>query len=139
MPLYTLIRSYTLINDLRLSLVSFTATSQKTEFSASEDYLDRVDLIDLSAELALSFYGGLIEIKGSAEYLHNEDLNENDVQTTLTYSGTTFSERLPYGLALDNNDLCNLVDADGPEKPTHVVSEITYGLRAYMQFSKRFR
>ena len=66
-------------------------------------------------------------------------LTENTVETTLQYRSKTMKQWLPYNLQLDNKDLCELLNKDGPENPTHVVSEITYGLNAYMQFTKRFR
>ena len=68
-----------------------------------------------------------------------EQLTENTVETTLKYSATTLSQQLPYGLELDNRELCELVSIDGPEKPSHVVSEVIYGLNAYMQFTKTYR
>ena len=42
-----------------------------TDFFVSESFLDRVDTIDIDASLKLSFMGGLIEISGSARYLHD--------------------------------------------------------------------
>ena len=66
-------------------------------------------------------------------------LTENTIEYTLQYQATTIVQQLPYGLELDYKGLCDLVSKDGPENPTHVVSEITYGLNAYMQFTKRYR
>ena len=61
------------------------------------------------------------------------------METTLKYSSTTFQQQLPYGLEIDYKELCELVSSEGPEKPTHVVSEVVYGLNGYMQFTKKFR
>ena len=61
------------------------------------------------------------------------------METTLKFSSTTLQQQLPYGLEIDYKDLCELVSTEGPEKPTHVVSEVVYGLNAYMQFTKKFR
>jgi hypothetical protein len=66
-------------------------------------------------------------------------LTTDTVTTTLEYKAKTVQQQLPYGLPLDNTKLCELVSKEGPEKPTHVVSEVTYGLNAYMQFTKKYR
>ena len=114
----------------------------KTTFSATEDFLDRMDLIGIDASLKLSFMGGLIQISGSAEYLHDEQLEENKVRTTLSYKATTRAEKMPYEVPVENVDLCKLVSDGGNQqnlRPTHVVTEVVYGLNGYMLFEKEFR
>jgi hypothetical protein len=76
-----------------------------------------------------------IIISGSANYLQNTELTENMVSTTLQFQSTSLTKRLPYGLSPDNGNLCDKVGQEGVEKPTHIVSEIVYGLNAFMQFS----
>jgi hypothetical protein len=70
-------------------------------------------------------------------------LTENTVEATLQYRATTLKQQLPYGLQINHTKLCTLIQKDGgkpgTEYPTHVVSEITYGLNAYMQFTKTYR
>jgi len=106
-----------------------------TRFLVEESYLDRINALDVDLSLELSLMGGFIEISGSANYLQNTELTENMVSTTLQFQSTSLTKRLPYGLSPDNGNLCNKVGQEGVEKPTHVVSEIVYGLNAFMQFS----
>ena len=63
------------------------------------------------------------------------ELTEHMATCTLQFQSTTETKRLPYGLSPDNADLCKKVGQDGVEKPTHIVTEVVYGLNAFMQFS----
>ena len=132
-----------------------TALYSKTNFFVSESYLDRVNALNMDLSLELSLMAGLVEvsglsfnkdllliaqnkfiiISGSANYLQNTELTENMVSTTLQFQSTTLTKRLYAGLSPDNAYLCDKVGQEGVEKPTHVVSEIVYGLNAFMQFS----
>jgi hypothetical protein len=109
-------------------------TSVKNDFKIYKSFLERINDINIKASLKLSFMGGLISVSGSAEYLHDEHLSENTVEATLTYKGLTNSFTLPK-LAIDNDEYCALVSSDGALRPTHVVSEIIYGMNAYLQFT----
>ena len=96
----------------------------------------------LDAEMQLSFMGGLITVSGGAKYLKDQDLKENTVKSTLVYKATTRSEQMPYGIPLTSPQLCSRVTpnptAEG-STPTHVVTEVVYGLNGYMVFKKHFR
>ena len=63
------------------------------------------------------------------------ELTEHMASCTLQFKATTKTKRLPYGLKLDNPGLCDKVGQAGVEKPTHIVTEVVYGLNAFMQFS----
>merc|ERR550519_2293822 len=112
-----------------------------TEFSTNEDILKRLDVMGVDAELKLSFMGGLVQVSGGAQYLHDQNYNENTVQSTLIYKATTRSEQMPYGVALTNPELCSHVTTDpsADVMPTHVVTEIVYGLNGFMVFKKHFK
>jgi hypothetical protein len=112
-------------NKIRQDTITSTHTS-----STTETLLDRMNLLDIDASLALSFMGGLVKVSGSAKYLHNAQLTDNYVRVTLDYKSTLFSELLPFEVGKDNIHLCETKQA------THVVTEITYGLNAYFLFEK---
>ena len=138
----TLMTSFSLwtTDTIQKRKIEAQAQYSKTTFSATEDFLDRMDLIDIDASLKLSFMGGLIQISGSAEYLHDEQLDENKVRTTLSYKATTRAEKMPYEVPVENINLCKLVtDTTQKLRPTHVVTEVVYGLNGYMLFEKEFR
>ena len=112
-----------------------------TDFSTDEDILKRLDIMGVNAEMKLSFMGGLIKVAGGAKYLHDQDLNENTVRSTLVYKATTRSEVLPYGTPIDYTSVCKEVTAEPTDgmAPTHVVTEVVYGLNGYMVFKKDFK
>ena len=112
-----------------------------TEFRTDEDILNRLDVMGLDAELQLSFMGGLVTVSGGAEYLHDEDHKENTVKSTLIYKATTRSEQMPYGVPLTYPGVCKHVTSKASSdgiSPTHVVTEIVYGLNGYMVFKKHY-
>merc|ERR1711974_590143 len=111
-----------------------------TEFANNEDILERLDVMGVQAVLKLSFMGGLIQVSGGAKYLHDQDLKENTVRSTLIFKSTTQSERIPYGNAPVNPALCKLVGTSGQGiTATHVVTEVVYGLNGFMIFKKSFK
>merc|ERR1711974_538550 len=112
-----------------------------TDFYTDEDILKRLDIMGVEAEMKLSFMGGLIKVAGGAKYLHDQDLDENTVRSTLAYKATTKSEVLPYGTPVTYPGVCKEVTSDPTDDmaPTHVVTEIVYGLNGYMVFKKDFK
>jgi len=112
-----------------------------TDFYTDEDILKRLDIMGVEAEMKLSFMGGLIKVAGGAKYLHDQDLDENTVRSTLAYKATTKSEVLPYGTPVTYPRVCQEVTSEATDDmtPTHVVTEIVYGLNGYMVFKKDFK
>merc|ERR1711971_68729 len=139
--LYDATRDVPMINNLftretiEEKSVNLTTLYSKTKIFVSESYLDRVNALNMDLSLELSLMTGLVEVSGSANYLQNTELPENTVSTTLQFQSTTLTKRLYAILSPDNAYLCNKVGQEGVKKPTHVVSEIVYGLNAFMQFS----
>ena len=72
---------------------------------------------------------GLIAVEGSAAYLRDTLDSENFVAVILKYHATTHSETLPI-LMFNDNDLC------GMNGPTHVITNIKYGIGANFVFKK---
>ena len=60
--------------------------SSDTRFEVTQSTLDRTDLIDLDADLGLSFMGGLVSAKGSAKYLDNRRSKKNEGKNPHTRS-----------------------------------------------------
>jgi len=97
------------------------------EVFLSHGVIDRCNIIDVSAELQLSFMAGLISVEGSARYLHDEQLNTKRVSVTLAYNGVNHTEYIPADVPIDIVSACDTLSGEDP--PTHVVTEVTYGLR----------
>lgn len=75
------------------------------------------------------FPAGLLSVSGSAAYLKDTVESEDTLAVILKYRATTHTETLPTLLEIEN-DLC---DINGP---THVVSNIKYGMGANFVFKK---
>ncbi len=90
----------------------------RTEFHASNHLLDRMDLIDLDAALKLSFMAGLVDVSGSAQYLANTQLHENQVRVTLSYKSTVMTEEMRYTSdEVDHPNRCSEIP-----QATHVIT-----------------
>ena len=66
------------IETIKKFSVSTPYESSDTRFEVTQSTLDRTDLIDLDADLGLSFMGGLVSAKGSAKYLDNRRSKKNE-------------------------------------------------------------
>lgn len=125
-------------NTIETKKVVLPTPTARNDFCATQDELDRLNAIGITASLKLSFMGGLISITGSAAYVHDQALKTNQVEATLTYKARTVTERMPIDVLPENTKLCNLVGSNQEYKPTHVVTEIVRGMDVYMKFRKTF-
>ena len=104
---------------------------------AEKEYTDKRSSFGLGASLQLSFLSGLIEVGGSADYL-KDDQQKDDVVRMVMHS-TQMTKRKYIDRISANPDfkikLCKGVTKDSG--PTHVVTEIKYGNRAYFLFEKK--
>ena len=82
----------------------------------------------------LSFLGGLIDVTGSANYLHDETMTKYKEQVTLLYKGRTTAQRMPFPVKKVKTKLCEKY-----KHATHYVSEIYYGTNAYLKFTYTYR
>ncbi|XP_036419453.1 verrucotoxin subunit beta-like [Colossoma macropomum] len=99
-------------------------------FSASDSLSDKTNLLDVSASLKASFLGGLVEVGGSARYLHDVKSSEHLARVTMSYSQTTRFEQLTMA------ELGKIIypQVFDQRTATHVVTAVLYGAQAFMVF-----
>ena len=120
------------INKLRRK-ETITITKKSNVF-ASDFYLDRVNNLDVSASLSLSFMGGLITAEGGAHVLLKT--RHTIEQEAMTYQISTRHLRESLTPEMKNEkdlrDECRHVGKK--HGPTHVVSSIYRGFEGYFTF-----
>ncbi|KAL6481673.1 hypothetical protein MHYP_G00097530 [Metynnis hypsauchen] len=101
-------------------------------FSASDSLSDKANLLDVSASLKASFLGGLVEVGGSARYLHDVKSSEHLARVTMSYSQTTRFEQLTMA------ELGKIIypQVFDQRTATHVVTAVLYGAQAFMVFDR---
>ncbi|KAI7797421.1 putative verrucotoxin subunit beta-like [Triplophysa rosa] len=104
------------------------------KFSSSDTLSSKSSLMDISASLKASFMGGLVEVGGSAKYLHDTKSSNQQSRVTMNYTQTTRFDQLT---------MTQLSDITYPEvfekkTATHVVTAVLYGAQAFMVFDQTF-
>uniref|UniRef100_A0AAY4BKT3 B30.2/SPRY domain-containing protein n=1 Tax=Denticeps clupeoides TaxID=299321 RepID=A0AAY4BKT3_9TELE len=99
------------------------------DITTSDSLSEKHKLLDVSASLQASFFAGLVEVGGSAQYLHDKASSKHQCRVTMKYQGTTeFKELKVLGLNVKYPEVFNQMEA------THVVVGILYGAEAFMVF-----
>ncbi|KAG8127292.1 hypothetical protein E2320_014218 [Naja naja] len=104
------------------------------EIITSDSIDDKTSALDVSANIKASFLGGLIEVWGSAKYLHNTKKSKKQVRVTLQYKTTTKYEQLSMSQLGIQNVSYPAVFEQGTA--THVVTAILYGAQAFFVFDR---
>ncbi|XP_063687942.1 uncharacterized protein LOC134821190 [Bolinopsis microptera] len=137
--------------DARKSLVQngasfWTKDTLKKEVNVMDTIYSNVDVymenninersyaLNVDASLKLEFLGGLISVGGSAHYLRDETSSSDVARVTMNYKSTKMTHILPIKTPKDHLDQCGKIDSNNG--PTHVITSVTYGLRAYLLFEK---
>ncbi|CDQ79745.1 unnamed protein product [Oncorhynchus mykiss] len=101
---------------------------------ASDSSEAKSEALNVSASLEASFLGGLVSVKGSAEFLHDKKTSKHQSRVSLQYRTTTHFEQLTMDhLGAGNVKHCN-VFREG--SATHVVTAILYGAQAFFVFDR---
>ncbi|KAJ7322295.1 hypothetical protein JRQ81_018582, partial [Phrynocephalus forsythii] len=108
----------------------------KTEFEliASDSIDDKASALNVSASLKASFLGGLVEVGGSAKFLHDTKKSKQQARVTLQYKMTTKYEQLTMSHLATQNISYPAVFEHGTA--THVVTAILYGAQAFFVFDR---
>ncbi|XP_032090731.1 verrucotoxin subunit beta-like [Thamnophis elegans] len=105
-----------------------------TKIIASDSIDDKASALDISASLKASFLGGLVEVGGSAEYLHDTKKSKKQARLTLQYKATTRYEHLTMShLGIQNVSYPAIFEQG---TATHVVIAILYGGQAFFVFDR---
>ncbi|XP_070295561.1 stonustoxin subunit beta-like [Salvelinus sp. IW2-2015] len=101
---------------------------------ASDSTEDKSEALNVSASLEASFLGGLVSVKGSAEFLHDKKTSKRQSRVSLQYRTTTHFEQLTMDhLGAGNVKHCNVL-LEG--SATHVVTGLLYGAQALFVFDQ---
>ncbi|KAF4075280.1 hypothetical protein AMELA_G00232640 [Ameiurus melas] len=100
------------------------------QFAASDTLSDKANLLDISGSLKASFLCGLVEVGGSAKYLHDNKSSAHQCRVTMHYSQTTKFEQLTM-TELGHITYPQVFDQ---KTATHVVTAVLYGAQAFMVF-----
>ncbi|KAG8147267.1 hypothetical protein E2320_000035 [Naja naja] len=105
-----------------------------TKIIASDSIDDKASALDISGSLKASFLGGLINVRGSAEYLHDAKKSKKQARVTVQYKTTTRNEQLTMSHLGIQNVSQPAVFEQGTA--THVVTAILYGAQAFFVFDR---
>ena len=64
------------------------------EVSSSENVLEKMTKLDISASLKASFVSGMVEVSGSAAYLKDQKKKNNQARVSLKYESTVYKRSL---------------------------------------------
>nr|XP_029527746.1 stonustoxin subunit alpha-like [Oncorhynchus nerka] len=101
---------------------------------ASDSSEAKSEALNVSASLEASFLGGLVSVKGSAEFLHDKTTSKRQSRVSLQYRNTTRFEQLTMDhLGAGNVKHCNVLQEGSA---THVVTALHYGAQAFFVFDQ---
>lgn len=109
--------------------------SSEFHISASDSLESKSKLLDISASLNASLFGGLIEVGGSAHYLNDNKESLNQCRVTLQYKATTTFKQLL--VMTPQNKKTQKVDSVVKGSATHMVTGILYGVNAFFVFDSQ--
>ncbi|XP_029622589.1 stonustoxin subunit alpha-like [Salmo trutta] len=101
---------------------------------ASDSSEDKSQALNVSASLEASFLGGLVSVKGSAEFLHDKKTSKHQSRVSLQYRTTPRFEQLTMDHLGAGNVKQHNVFREG--SATHVVTGILYGAQAFFVFDR---
>ncbi|XP_067330025.1 uncharacterized protein [Channa argus] len=104
------------------------------EIVASESIEDKSSALNVEASLKASFLAGLVEVEGSAKYLHDSKTSRNQARVTLKYKATTKVRELSMNHLGRGNVKHPYVFDKG--LATHVVTAVLYGAQAFFVFDR---
>ncbi|XP_006038377.1 uncharacterized protein LOC102383910 [Alligator sinensis] len=108
----------------------------KTEFQiiASDTIDAKASALNVTASLKASFFSGLVEVEGSAEYLEDTKTSRHQARVTLQYSTTTQFKQLTMSHIGRQN--VSYPDVFDQGTATHVVTAVLYGAQAFFVFDR---
>ncbi|XP_067330021.1 uncharacterized protein [Channa argus] len=104
------------------------------EIVASESIEDKSSALNVEASLKASFLAGLVEVEGSAKYLHDSKTSRNQARVTLKYKATTKVRELSMNHLGRGNVKHPYVFDKG--LATHLVTAVLYGAQAFFVFDR---
>ncbi|XP_060539215.1 stonustoxin subunit alpha-like [Pantherophis guttatus] len=119
-------------SSLQKDLTTKPQPKTATEIIASDSIDDKTSALDISGSLEASFLAGLIDVRGSAEYLHDTKKSKKQARVTVQYKTTTRYEQL----TMSHLGIQNVSTIFEQGTATHVVTAILYGAQAFFVFDR---
>ncbi|KAG7477829.1 hypothetical protein MATL_G00073820 [Megalops atlanticus] len=107
-----------------------------TDFNiiTSDSTEEKAHALNVEASLEASFLGGLVSVKGSAQFLNDKKTSKRQSRITLHYRTTTRFEQLTMDhLGAGNVQHSNIFQEGSA---THVVTAVLYGAQAFFVFDR---
>ncbi|XP_067239612.1 cytolytic toxin-alpha-like [Chanodichthys erythropterus] len=104
------------------------------KFISSDSLSSKSSLLDVSASLKASFLGGLVEVGGSAKFLHDTKSSNQQSRVTMYYSETSRFDQL----TMTHLGQITYPEVFDQKTATHVVTAVLYGAQAFMVFDRTF-
>nr|XP_021324573.1 uncharacterized protein LOC100007431 isoform X1 [Danio rerio] len=101
-------------------------------FSSSDSLSTKFSHLDVSGSLKVSFFGGLLELGGSARYLRDTKSSTRQSRCTMYYSGITRYEEL----SMNKLGMITYPQVFEQKSATHVVIAVQYGAQAAVVFNR---
>ncbi|XP_068939413.1 stonustoxin subunit alpha-like [Petaurus breviceps papuanus] len=114
-----------------------TEEQSKTDFDiiTSDSIDEKMNAMNIPAELKASVLGGMVAIEGSAKYLNDTKTSQKQARVTLKYNVTTqFSHLMMNHLGYQNTSYNDVFDNG---TATHVVTAVLYGAQAFFVFDQK--
>uniref|UniRef100_A0A8C1SF32 Verrucotoxin subunit beta-like n=1 Tax=Cyprinus carpio TaxID=7962 RepID=A0A8C1SF32_CYPCA len=119
---------------LREDLDSRPQLMTDLKFSSSDSLSSKSSLLNVSASLKASFLGGLVEVGGSAKFLHDTKSSNQQSRVTMHYSETSRFDQL----TMTQLGQITYPQVFDQKTATHVVTAVLYGAQAFMVFDCSF-
>ena len=114
-------------------------TNQQWSIDSENTFSSKVWKLDIEAGLTLSLLGGLVDIRGHANYFKDTTSSSSVAKVSLTYKETTVYQELTSD-ALYSLDYKNvLTNNETKDEFTHVVTGIQYGGLCTMVFEREIK
>ncbi|KAG8127243.1 hypothetical protein E2320_014171 [Naja naja] len=121
-------------SSLQKDLTTKPQPKTATVIITSDSIDDKASALNISGSLKASVLGGLIDVRGSAEYLQDTKKSKQQARVTIQYKTTTRYEQLTLSHLAIQNVSHPAVFEQGTA--THVVTSILYGAQAFFVFDR---
>jgi len=106
------------------------ARQTEIEVTTVKSTLEKVNDLDISANLAMDFMGGKVKVSGGGGYLGHTSSSDDEAQVNLNFKSVKYARTLNKRTPIDYTKEC-----DNPAF-THVVTSIKYGADVFFVFSR---
>ena len=122
---------------LRNNATNISNPSSNFKIRTSNNILDKMKLFNIDGSFSLSLGAGqsfTAKLSGSGQYLTDNKEKELVQSVSMFYESIRDTQFIPQDLRLqiDYPDMCK--DQGGDESPTHVVTSVTRGLNAVLEY-----